>query len=256
MALITHPDQRLTDEGARTLVKIGNAVGRALAQALRYHNLRYFAAVEERSRLAREMHDSLAQALAYLKLKASVTDELLSGGQIDKARQNLAEVKEIAGETYSDVRETIFSLRESAMPGLEFVPTLEHYVSEYRLHYGLPVTLDVSRNGTQPTFPAATGIQLYRIVQEALTNVRTHAGASQAWVRLAHADDGWRITVEDDGRGFDPTQIESNGRQHFGVQIMRERAEGVGARLELDSQPGLGTRVVILVPSAPGGLVR
>jgi len=256
MAFITHPGQRLTDEGAHTLNKIGDEVGRTLMHAFRYQHARYYAAVEERDRLAREMHDSLAQALAYLKLKASVADELLSRGQIDKARENLGEVREIASETYTDVREAIFNLRESAQSGMEFFTALDHYLAEYRLHYGLPVTFHLAGDGTRPVFSAEVGIEVYRIVQEALTNVRKHARASQAWVRLARAGNGWQITVEDDGCGFDPAHVSRNGQQHIGMQIMRERAESVGAALELDSQPGQGTRVTVRVPPSPGNGTR
>jgi two-component system nitrate/nitrite sensor histidine kinase NarX len=96
-------------------------------------------------------------------------------------------------------------------------------------------------------FPAQVSIQLIRIIQEALTNVRKHARASHAWVHFAADRDCCQITIQDDGKGFDPNRVSKNG-QHFGVQIMQERAESVGAKLELDSQPSRGTRVIVRVP--------
>jgi signal transduction histidine kinase len=97
-------------------------------------------------------------------------------------------------------------------------------------------------------FPGDVSIQINRIIQEALTNVRKHAQANRAWVRFAQEGDTVCITVEDDGQGFDPDQLTGEGRQYFGLQIMRERAEGVRGSLELISQPGQGTRVVLRVP--------
>ena len=246
MSFLTRPGQKLTEQGVETLKTIGDQVGAALANAFKYQNARYLAAVEERDRLAWEMHDSLAQALAYLKLKASLTDELLAGGEIDKAKANLREVREIAGETYTDVREAIFSLRESAL-STGFLPALERYLTEYRTTYGVEVFLNVEE-GLNPTFAAETGVQLYRIIQEALTNVRKHADACRAWVRVSRENGFWRITVEDDGRGFAPSAMHRNGEQPYGIQIMRERAESVGAALELTSEPGRGTRVTIQAP--------
>ena len=94
----------------------------------------------------------------------------------------------------------------------------------------------------------ASEVQLIRIIQEALTNVRKHAGAAHAWVRL-HRQDPWvQVIVEDDGRGFDPTILVSRDRLHFGLQTMRERAEGLGGKLEIDTAPGRGTRVVATLP--------
>ena len=250
MTLITGPERTLTEEGGKTLKAVGQEIGVALANAIRFQNARYQATLEERDRLAREMHDSLAQALGYLKLQASVTDELLSGGQIAKAQANLHEVKEIAGETYFDVREAIFGLRHTAMQGAEFLPALEEYLAEYRTHYGLNVHLKVS-DGCSPSFPAEVSTQIIRIVQEALTNVRKHARANQACVHFERDDHHWRITVEDDGQGFDLRQAPKQGQQSLGLHIMRERAESVGAQLEIDSRPYGGTQVILRVPLSP-----
>jgi signal transduction histidine kinase len=226
---------------------MGQQIGLAVLNAIRFQRARYEATLEERERLAREMHDSLAQALGYLKMKASMTDELLSGGQIDEAQVNLREVKEIAGETYFDVRETIFGLRNTSAKGSQFLPGLEEYLDKYRLHYGLQVHLAAEEN-CRPTFSPETSIQLTRIIQEALTNVRKHADSTEATIRFARSDHHWRITVEDQGAGFDSRTTQTEGWRFLGLHIMQERAEGIGAELAVDSQPGCGTRVMIRVP--------
>jgi nitrate/nitrite-specific signal transduction histidine kinase len=247
LTLITHPGQTVTEQGKRILQAMGQQIGVAVLNAIRFQRARYEATLEERERLAREMHDSLAQALGYLKLKASMTDDLLSGGQIDEAQVNLREVKEIARETYFDVRETIFGLRNTSVKGLQFLPGLEEYLDKYRLHYGLQVHLAAEEN-CRPSFSPETGIQLTRIIQEALTNVRKHAAAHEATIRFARVDHHWDITVEDYGAGFDARETKSEGWRYLGLHIMRERAEGIGAELDVDSQPGSGTRVLIRVP--------
>lgn len=252
MNLSSKNHRSFTPQEVIFLTAIGQQIGVAIENARLYQQVRHLAALEERDRLAREMHDYLAQTLGYLNVKASVTDELLSRGQIAQAQASLLEMKGMVREAYTDVREAIFSLRTMAAAGLGLLPTLREYLAEYQAHYGLDTWLAID-DESLAEFPADVSIQITRIIQEALTNVRKHAQASRAWIRFAQEGDKVCITVEDDGRGFDPAQLTGEGRQYFGLQIMRERAEGVRGSLELISQPGQGTRVVIRVPRTPGG---
>lgn len=247
MSFITQPGQTLTDEGIKTLRTMGDEVGLALANAIHYQSARSQATITERERLAREMHDSLAQALGYLKMKASMTDDLLASGEITEAKANLQEVKQIAQETYFDVREAIFGLRRGPPMGSEFLPALETYLADYQLHYGLNVQLVVD-DKTHPAFSAEVALQLVRIIQEALTNVRKHANSNLATIHFDRKDHHWRITVADQGVGFNPRETKNEGARFLGLHIMQERATGIGAELIVDSQPGSGTRVVVQVP--------
>jgi signal transduction histidine kinase len=164
----------------------------------------------------------------------------------------LPEFKRVAQATYTDVREAIFSLHTAGSSGLGLLATLQEYLVEYQEHYGLDTRLVVDSENLA-RFSPDVDIQLLRIIQEALSNVRKHAQANEAWVRFEQDDDCVCISVEDAGRGFDPTQLTGEGSQYFGLQIMRERAESVGASLDLDSRPGQGTRVVIRLPRSLGG---
>ena len=247
LTLVTHPGQVVTEQGTRTLKAMGQQIGLAVLNAIHFQRARYQATLEERDRLAREMHDSLAQALGYLKMKTSVTEELLSGGQIDQAQANLREVEELAKETYFDVRETIFGLRNSASTNSQFIVGLEEYLAKYRLHYGIQVDVIAERD-CQPFFSPEVTLQLTRIIQEALTNVRKHAGSNEASIRFGRDNDDWHITIEDHGAGFDSHVTKSEGWRFLGLHIMQERAEGIGGELHVDSEPGLGTRVTIHVP--------
>ncbi len=247
LTLITHPQQSVTEEGARVLKAMGQQIGMAVLNAFRFQHARYEATLEERERLAREMHDSLAQSLGYLKMKTAMTDALLSGGQIDQAQVSLLEVKEIAGETYLDVREVIFGLRNPPSKSLRFLPDLTEYLSKYQLHYGLNVQLK-AKDDCSPSFSPEVTLQLTRIIQEALSNVRKHTQLNQATICLERDDHHWCITIEDEGNGFDPREINSDGWQFLGSHIMRERAESIGAEFQIDTQPGWGTRVIVRLP--------
>lgn len=245
--VMTRQRRRFLQRDAQLLTRLGHHVVVAIENAQLYRQLRYLAALEERDRLAREMHDHLAQALGYLNVKASITDGLLSGGQIDQAQESLLELKQVTKVVYTDVREAIFNLRTTVSSRIGLLPTLQDYLAEYRAHYGVDARL-VNGDEYSAGFSPEVASQLLRIIQEALTNVRKHAGASRAWVRCKQDGDQVCISIEDDGRGFDPAQVAEEGRQCFGLQIMRERAESVGGSLEIVSQPGQGARVVVRVP--------
>ena len=216
--------------------------GRLVEQA------RYLATLEERNRLAQELHDNIAQALGYLNLKISTTRTLLASGQIKDAQTNLRELKRIVGDTYTDVREEIFNLRGQQVQGLSFLEMLRQYVAKYKEHYDLEIELILESDETLLVFPAAVSSQVIRIIQEALINVRKHAGVNRATLRFRQMEQEIYISIEDAGQGFDLAQIDRSGTSGFGLQIMAERAESAGGRLTLETTPGGGAKVIIQVP--------
>lgn len=209
--------------------------------------MRSMAILEERDRLARELHDNLAQMLGYINIKAALADEQLTKEQTAQVHASLLELKQVAKEAYTDVRESIFYLR-SPMPAPNgLLENLRAYLAEYRARYGIETYLWIEDERCID-FPGEVEVQVNRIVQEALTNVRKHAQARQACVRFGHTDHHVRIQIEDNGVGFDSAKIGQDGRKHFGLQIMRERAASIGGELEIDSQRDAGTRVNLIVP--------
>jgi len=247
--VMTRQPRRYAPRHAQLLSRLAQKVAVSIENAQLYRQLRYLAALEERDRLAREMHDRLSQGLGYLKVRASITDDLLSGGQLEQARESLLELKSASQMLYTDVREEIFNLRTAITERLGFVATLQDYLADYKTHYGLGVELEMVEDCHPVVSPEAAS-QLLRIIQEALSNVRRHSGASSASIRcVVSRDDRILISIEDHGQGFLPNQVQSNGGQHIGLQIMRERAESIGGSLELDSRPRLGTRVNVQVPA-------
>ena len=250
--VLTRQRRRFRDHEVKLLLRLAHQVAVSIENAQLYRQLRLLATLEERDRLAREMHDNLAQALGYLNVKASMTEDLLSGGRIEQAPESLQELKKVAKFTYTDVREAIFNLRTTGQIRIGLLPALQDYLADYRVHYGLDTRLVIENEEPDEFVPEVVG-QVLRIVQEALTNVRKHACASRAWVHFGQEEDQICIRIEDDGRGFYPTQGNEAGRHSFGLQIMRERAESVGGSLEVDSQPGRGTLVIVRVPCSEFG---
>ncbi|HRV94061.1 MAG TPA: GAF domain-containing protein, partial [Anaerolineae bacterium] len=201
--------------------------------------------INERNRLAQELHDTVAQALGYLNLKMSMALMQLDQGQLSEIQESLQELKQIIGETYTDVREEIFNLRNSAVPGGHFLETLQEYVAKYKRFYDLDVQLIQTGDASRFKFPDEVGIQLIRTIQEALINIRKHAQVDEAVIFLSHIDNHIQIRIEDQGRGFDVNPSPTQSASSFGLQIMQERIEKVGGRLEIESEPGEGTRITL-----------
>lgn len=207
----------------------------------------------ERERLAREMHDTLAQVLGFVNAKSQALRELLDGGQIDAAREQIGQLTVLSQELYADVREVILGLRAAISPEKSLLPTLADYVPAYSKQSGVDTQMVIEEGAGELTFAPAVELQLIRIVQESLTNIRKHAHARHAIVRFATADGRAEMRIEDDGRGFDPAHIARGDWPQFGLQTMRERAESVGGAFVVVSKPGAGTQIVVQIPFGYAG---
>jgi nitrate/nitrite-specific signal transduction histidine kinase len=247
VGVMTRQRRHFTKEDMQLFVRFVLQIMVAIENADLYKQVRYMATLEERDRIARELHDNLAQMLGYLNVKAAITQRLLSANQVAEAASSLLELEQVTNAAYTDVREAIFSLRTTESSGWDLVPTLREYLADYGKHYGIDAQLVIA-DETRCRLEAEVQVQANRIIQEALTNVRKHSGANRAWVCFERKDDWVRITIADDGHGFDPTDVSSERAQHLGLQIMRERAASVGGTLEIDSHADSGTRVVLQVP--------
>ncbi len=167
-------------------------------------------------------------------------------GGSPRVAKELEDLAELTEEAYRDVREAILGLRESSRVDRGLVESLRAYLEKYSHQSGVKATLE-STLGGEPALQPRTEVQVIRVIQEALTNVRKHSGAGSAVVRLSERDDAVRIVVEDDGRGFDLTGT-LFGRDGYGLHTMRERMELIGGTLTIDSTPGSGTRVIATIP--------
>ncbi len=231
----------------RLLEGIGEQMAVAIENARLLNRVLDRAVLEERERIARDLHDGLAQVLGYINMQALAIKKHLASGRPEEARELVGTMEEAARHVYGDIREEIMGLRV-ARSGL--APSLRAYLSGYGRMAGVVPEVRISDVAEALRLPGATEIQLLRIVQEALSNVRKHARAGRAIVSLELAGDELRLEVEDDGRGFDPDSPARTGWPRFGLQTMRERVHALGGTFELRSSPGAGTSIVVRVPVA------
>lgn len=230
----------------RLLEGIGEQMALAIENAQLHEQVLDCAVVEERERISRDLHDGLGQVLGYINTQALAIRKLLSSGRPDEALHEVMAIEEAARELSTDLRTAIAGLRLPLSRGL--VTALETYIAGYRAATGLSVELEIHGDSRELHLPATSEVQLVRIVQEALSNVRKHASAAPARVTLRAATASLELTVTDAGPGFDPERLAPTGWPRFGLQTMRERAESIGGCFELVSAPGLGTTAIVRVP--------
>jgi signal transduction histidine kinase len=202
------------------------------------------ATIEERERIARELHDDLGQLLGFLTAKIQAARELLATDRTELAARELADLETAARSLSEQVRESILGLRTSAGPERPLGQALETYTAEFGIQAGLDASY-VGDTTAGDDLPAAARYQLLRIAQEALSNARQHAEARAVTVTLAERDHTLTLEVHDDGSGFDPEAAASSGR--FGLKTMAERARAIGGSLDVRSSAD-GTTVVATVP--------
>ena len=204
----------------------------------------YQAVVDERTRLAREIHDGLAQTLAFLKIQAAQMQNFLAHGETEKLTNTLQANYRTLSDAYIDARQAIEDLRR--VPTSNFKDWISQIALDYEQATGQTVEVNVENFSVE--YPANIQAQLIRIVQEALSNVRKHAAARQISI-VGHQDgDFYLIKLCDDGRGFTPSTRNAEGSPRYGLRGMRERSESIGADFQITSQPGMGTCVSVCVP--------
>lgn len=239
-------DDRALLEGLAA--QLAGGIESVRAQALQ----REAAVSEERGFIARELHDSIAQALAFMKIQLQMLRGALRRGDPAATTRVVDELDAGVRESLADVRELLLHFRTRS-DGAELAAALRATLQKFQHQTGLPAQLDV-RGPVLPLAPDVQ-VQLLHVVQEALSNVRKHAQARQVWVTLDPRPE-LSVTVRDDGRGFDLAARNSDDGDdgHVGLRIMRERAAGIGAEVEITSTRGEGTQVRIAVPSRPASV--
>ncbi len=242
MTLLRQVPEGFSPEILQLLVCIGHQLGVAVENARFQERAAQVAILEERGRIARELHDSLAQTLGWLNLKAEMLADSLEHGEMEKAQAETAAIRRVVREAGYDVRESIDGLRTRPAEGL--VPTAAAWVSEFGRRSGL--LTEFRATDGEVRLPPVVESEALRILQEALTNVRKHAQARQVRVSLQVSAVRAELVVEDDGQGF--VYNAAHDAEHFGLRIMRERAEGLGGTFNVETAPGRGTRVTARLP--------
>ncbi|WP_186454026.1 ATP-binding protein [Denitratisoma sp. DHT3] len=201
----------------------------------------------ERNLMAQELHDSIAQGLAFLNIQIQLMSESLRQGKQEEARETLARIREGVQESYDDVRELLVHFRTRVEPeGLD--TAVAKVLKKLEAQSGIATTLVVSGKGL--SLPHDEESQALHIIQEALSNARKHSGAKSLEVRLERQPEKLTVTITDDGRGFSPERETDplTEHQHVGLKIMQERAQRIGGVCQVHSVPGKGTTVMLTLP--------
>ncbi len=234
----TKEPRTFTDDDRSLLESLGTLAALALENNRLRAEVQWLGTIQERERLARELHDGLAQALGVIHAYARPGDDVAA------RRRALTRIAEVSSKAYEEVRQAIYGLRLTRSTDL--ASALNEYLEEFTRQTGLPVEM-VIEDRRATALALETEVQLVRIIQEALTNVWRHAHAARATVRFTVDEDAVVVSIEDDGVGFTPTEAARAGG-HFGLLTMQERAESVGGRVMISSAPGGGTQVTARLP--------
>lgn len=235
-------DRPASPEEARLISTMADLISLSLAQAELLERERHAARADELDRIAREMHDSLAQVLSTLHLRLRVLES--TEGLPESAVTEVNQLADLCHTSVQDVREGILGLRSLNRTDESFTAALGQFVRHHDRRGDASST--VRLEGPEIQLAGPEHLHLLRIVQEALTNVRKHAAASRTLVRLDRSDDALHVEVHDNGRGFDAEATRGVG--HYGLATMRERSDLIGATLSIRSILGQGTTVRVSLP--------
>ena len=262
MNIASHKVRRFTAEDIRLLNNIGNQIAVAIENAKLYNevqrkeeirgevlNLVISTQEEERKRIARGLHDETSQALTSLAVNLEAVIAILPS-DADEAKAKLRGVQALAVKTLDEIHKVIYELRPTLLDDLGLVAAVEWYAENYLEAAGIKV--HVETDGLERRLPAQIETALFRIIQEAATNIIRHANAGKTSLSLEFSETSVAVHIKDDGKGFDLDEVmrtKDSGRG-LGLLSMQERAELMGGHLSIRSRPGLGTRIAVKIPIA------
>ena len=237
------------DESDEALVVLfAIQVGLAIENARLHAHVQQLAVEEDRQRIAREMHDGLAQLIGYVNVKTGAVRRLIDTGKVQEASKELEDLERAARSAYADVREGILGLRVITQTEGGLVAALKAYAEQFEQQSVFHIDVATKFGQRELKFTAAAEIQLIRVVQEALSNVRKHSGARAAAIHIAVTDTTMSLSIRDDGTGYGSASQSGSDGPRFGLKIMHERAQSLGGSIEFESEPGKGTTVLVTVP--------
>ena len=241
LSLETRDPSRFTPEVFEFLQLLSVRISVAVQNAQLYEQAQALAAQEERQRLARDLHDAVSQTLFSAKLLAEMLLRRISDNHLPASalRENLEQIHMLTKSAQAEMRTLLLELRPSALYGTPLSDLLKHLTEAFSSRVGQPIALSIAE---QRTLPPDVRVVFYRIAQEALNNIVKHADATEIAVTLYSSDNQVKLSIRDNGRGFDIRRIP---KDHLGVRIMHERAQSIGAQLHLTSAPGQGTEIVV-----------
>lgn len=232
----------------RWLMLVGRSIALSVHQVRMNERLKQVAVLEERNRVAQEIHDGVAQLLGCIRLWAEEALLLAEKHKTKALNQKLTQIETISQEALSSLRDEMFALRSTPERDRDLLPVFANFLNRIQKQWGILVRLEVFRNQEghpNAALTTAAETQLLRVVQEGLTNIRRHANAKNIVLRVEDNPKNYRVLIRDDGKGFDPRQVSP---ERLGLKIMQERAVSVGGRVWVTSETGVGTVVEIILP--------
>lgn len=239
-----------------TLSSLANQAAIAIENHRLAAELRQLAVQHERERIAREIHDGLAQVLGYVNTKSQAVEGLLEAGRLDQARSQMAELGAAARSIYVDVREAIQGLTEPIGDEIDLGAETRDYAARFAEASKLAVSVRIEPDVETVVIEPAVRDEIFGVIREALTNVRKHAAAHRVTISMELRDGHLVVGVVDDGRGFDPDHVSESSSDwpHYGLVAMRRRAAAIDARISWTTFPGGGTSVELVAPVASPGV--
>jgi two-component system NarL family sensor kinase len=236
--------RQLSEEDLRILYTVGDMLSIAIERARLFSQSVQLGIVTERNRLAREIHDTLAQGLTAILLHLETADALLEAGDDpDVVSRKVRDALELTRANLEEARRSVLDLRAAPLDGHDLQTALAGLCRQYTEDHHLDVQFEAV--GGEAPLPIRVEVGLYRVAQEALANVFQHARAKRAWVQLVIQPGQARLVIRDDGQGFDPEKV---AQDRFGLMGLNERVRLMGGEFDLQSDPGVGTRLEARVP--------
>lgn len=205
------------------------------------------AALQEREQLARDLHDNIGQVLSYISMQTQAAHQWVVAGNTGKAAPILSRLAEVAQDAHTDVRESIISLRSGTIAEWKFPQALQKYLDQYQSSYDIEIELLLDQL-VMDDINSEAGVQVLRVIQEAMTNASKHGGALRVKIAIVRESDHVQIRISDNGIGFDPVQVNQDTGKHFGLIFMHERMAQIGGTVSIESHAGSGTTVTLEVP--------
>ena len=203
---------------------------------------------DERLRVSKEIHDGPAQLLSNIFIKAEICEKLMYN-DVEKAKEELHNLKKVVRESLQDVRKIIYDLRPMSLDDLGLVPTLQRFITNYQENSGVRVSFKTK--GAFDKLKSVISLTVYRIVQEAINNIDKHSNADNVVILLEEYEGRLKLSITDDGKGFDTNKLKQGKddiESGFGLFSMQERVELINGEFKIVSEPGKGTRLNITIP--------
>ncbi len=247
-----------SDEELRWLAAIGRLVGVAVRHVQLTEQVHQMAIRQERGRISQEIHDGISQLISAIRIRAETAELALEEGDKTAVMHTLEDIKRVADDAFASLRDEIIGLREGTHRDKAFITILMEVLDRFQRQWGIDTSFERIGDVEDWALAPQVELQLLRVVQEAIANVRRHANATMIHVRLGRQADDLLLEIQDDGQGFDPNQLQVG---QMGLRIMGERVESIGGDFILDTEKSIGTKLTVRIPSRialelPRGIVN